>query len=263
VSEVKFALARLAHGGRELWLDGNSKITGPNGTFADPKPCSFSLVQVADCPHRTPTCQASCYVHGLEKHASEIHEKYRQNSVTLREILADNKERVRWSRILADWIEGHCAHARGGFRWHVSGDVFSIEHARWIALVAKGSPGVGQWIYTRSFPYLEPLLGIPNLTVNLSCDRDNYHRAWEVSQRYAQHELRLCYLSAEGEVPSSLVPGLDVVFPDYGLRGRDLSDPREAPWWQSLSRERRKMVCPVDFFGGSEKIRCGKCKKCL
>lgn len=247
--------------GRTLWFEGNSKVTAGNGSFDCPAANSFSLIHVADCPGSTPTCRASCYVHGLEEKEPEVHALYRANSVTIREILAEPFAALDWALLVAEYISNE---AREGFRWHVSGDIFSEQYARWIRDVCHYSIGVRHWIYTRSFDFAGVLFRTPNLALNLSCDRDNYERARFVRAAglLVGAKSRLCYLSAEGEVPETLPAG-SVIFPDYGLRGRDLERPTDAPWWQGLTPAQRKMVCSVDFFGPSRSNRCGPCKKCL
>ncbi len=201
-------------------------------------------------------------MHGLKANAPETHAKYEHNSRTIREILADDDwQLIRWHGMVANWITRN---ARAGFRWHVSGDIFSFEYAQWIAWVIQDSPTVNHWIYTRSFAHVAPLLGLPNLSLNFSCDVDNiasarFQRAAIVAS--GRPAPRLCYLTSDGNVPQ--LPAGSVIFPDYALRGRGLERPTDAPWWQGLSTRERKMTCPVDFFGASEAIRCGPCKKCL
>lgn len=265
-----FCSARLDGPGGYIFLDGNGKVTGGNGTFAAPRPNAFSIVQVEDCPFRTPTCEAACYVHGLESNAPNTHALYRHNSRMLRQLLANPVHRTVWAHLLADWITDNAA---AGFRWHVSGDITSELHAKWIAMVCDASPDVRHWIYTRSYPYIGPLLEVAgsNLALNLSCDRDNL---W-LARRFAdKNGLRLAYMVAgdeprwvdDGELRKVVAPELpegSVLFPDYALRGRDLDKPTDAPWWQSLTPAQRRQVCPVDFFGGSPSLRCGPCKKCL
>lgn len=261
-------------GGISLWVDGNGKITRGNGSYEAPRPNAFSLVQVEDCPGSTPTCRASCYVHNLEKHAADTHALYRQNSRAIREILV-GPDRGSWAVLLATWI---CDHAEHGFRWHVSGDIFSREYAEFIAVVVatceilrehEDKPHVPHWIYTRSFGFVDELVGLPSLALNLSCDPDNYDRAREIRETVLHlfgQSLRLCYLTLDGTVPADLPPG-SVIFPDYALRGARGATPAEnrasSPWWQSLAPEQRRMVCPVDFYGADEKRRCGPCMKCL
>jgi hypothetical protein len=250
-----FCMDKLEFNGQHLFFDGNQKITAANGTYEDPAPNAFSTVQVQDCPHRTPTCESTCYVHGLEKHANEIHQMYQHNSKTIREILS-GPDRFGWVKTFATWIEEN---AQGGFRWHVSGDVFSLDYANFIRDVCLASPNVSHWIYTRSFPFVSPLTEASNLIVNLSADQDNYTAARTTAKRFG---LRVCYLTIDGTVPDDLEED-DVIFPDYSLRGRDLDKPTEHTWWQGLPQVNRKMVCPVDFFGKSESIRCGVCVKCM
>ncbi|GMQ95058.1 MAG: hypothetical protein BMS9Abin13_168 [Patescibacteria group bacterium] len=239
-----------------FWLDGNGKITVGNGTFEKPAPNAFSLVQVEDCPFATPICKSVCYVHRLEEAEQEVHHAYRENSRAIREILKYPAHQCAAQQALAAWIRTHCKY---GFRWHVSGDIFSLQYARFIANVCNQAPHVLFWIYTRSFAYTEPLLEAPNLIVNLSADEDNLEKAYAYHRKYG---FRICYMTVSGALPNDLPEG-SVIFPSHELRGRDLSDPKQAPWWQSLTHHQRKMVCPPDFFGQSEKRRCGPCKKCL
>lgn len=260
---TKFALAKLdmtASDGSPFtfYFDGNGKITRENSSFDGPVPNAFSLVQVQDCPFATPLCKSVCYVHKLEKAEEEVHAAYKHNSVTIRKVL--ERKILFWDAVLAfsDWIQKHCPR---GFRWHVSGDIISEKHALFIGEVCKNTPSVPFWIYTRSFAYLQPFIHprLENLIINLSADKDNYQQALLMHRDFG---LRICYLTVAGEVPNDL-PDDSVIFPSYELRGRDLHSPKEAPWWKSLNPRQRKMVCPPDFFGQSEKLRCGPCKKCL
>ena len=271
--------------GTSLWLDGNQKITAGNGTYDEPMPNAFSLEAQAvhdvergseaesiHCPGSTPTCRKSCYVHRLEKHAKTTYELYRHNSHTIRRILADEFLTTKWVIALAKHISAYC---KGGFRWHVSGDVFSAKYAEFIERVCKRSFDVVHWIYTRSFApeILGPLYDVStanggNLALNLSCDKDNYNAAVLAADYFNhmshQRPLRLCYLveAADPVVPFDLGPD-DVIFPDYDLRPRSVEDPTAHPWWASLTLNQRKMVCPVDAFNKSETRRCGPCSRCL
>jgi hypothetical protein len=260
-----FCAARLDGPLTHLFVDGNQKITRGNGTYQDPKPNAFSLVQIADCPGSTEVCRASCYVHGLEQHAGDTHALYRHNSEAIRLILADNDAASAWATILADWIKHD---APGGFRWHVSGDVFSLAYAAWIADVCRASASVPHWIYTRSFSFLDPLVEVctqrgGNLALNLSADAANWSEAVAASGRY---NLRLCYLATGHPADDRNIDALaadEVIFPDYPLRPRQSDKPTSHPWWQELLPSRRKLVCPVDAFGKSESLRCGPCSRCL
>lgn len=256
VAETQFCLAKIEYNDQYLWIDGNQKITAGNGDYENPMPNAFSIVQIEDCPFSTPTCRSTCYVHNLGKFANPTHQKYRHNSETIREILSGPTDHyVSWGDVMANWISKN---AYGGFRWHVSGDVFSDLYARFIAEVCCRSGDVRHWIYTRSFPYVRLLAKANNLEINLSADKDNYDEAMKLNKKFGW---RICYLTIDGSLPEDLPKG-SVIFPDYSLRAKD-TPLKDHAWWNSLSKAYRKMVCPVDMFGKSTNVRCGVCKKCL
>jgi hypothetical protein len=259
--KTKFCDQALAVDYKQIWLDGNSKITMGNGTFDNPKPNSFSLPSISTCPGATKACLESCYVHGLEEAAPETHRRYRINEMVLHHVMEQilGKSSMRlFAKTLGQWIEKNC---QGGFRWHVSGDVFNHRYADLIRLVCHHSAGVEHVIYTRSFFAVPILHNTDNLVVNVSLDRDNLIEGMMVAD-----EFRCRPVVMVGEKDSNWFPHLPehaVILPNYELRGRDLEKPTSHPWWQSLTRQQRKQVCPADFFGQSEHVRCGPCKKCL
>lgn len=276
---TSFCSARLdGPGGLHLFLDGNGKITAENGTLAEPRPNAFSLAassganaSMEHCPGSTPTCRAACYVDGLAKAQPDLYAMYEHNSKEMQFVLLNGDLANEWVIVLADWIK---ANAAGGFRWHVSGDVFSLQYAQWIADVVRESAPVRHWIYTRSFQFLEPLVEVStlrggNLALNLSVDKDNFAegalRSFE-SASATNDVLRLCYLvTSETEILPAFAPG-DVIFPDYPLRlGAKTFE--ESSWWQKLLPEQRGLVCPVDARGKAETRRCGlganQCGRCL
>lgn len=249
--------------GLAFFLDGNSKITGDNGSFAKPTPNAFSLPAAAvegaysgHCPGSTPTCRASCYVRGLAKTAPDIYERYEANAIALKYVLRGGRTALHAAIVLAAWIRDNAA---GGFRWHVSGDVWDQTHAQWITDVCRLSKPVRHWIYTRTLEAVPILTEASNLAVNVSADADNFPEARAVAREYGA---RLCYMaSADGRVPP--LPDGSVIFPDYALRGRPFEAPLLAPWWLQRTARERALVCPADYFGQSEQHRCGPCRKCL
>lgn len=242
--------------GLTLYLDGNSKITAGNGTYDEPVPNALSLPHISTCPGATSECLATCYVYGLQKNAPDVYKKYCDNERIIHRVLMSPLAQEVAAISLAKWIEENCP---DGFRWHVSGDVMHDRYAHWIVNVARKSPGVRHWIYTRSLPFVHILVQAPNLGVNVSADAANYKDAYETARR---NGARICYLTRDGSIPEDLDEG-EVIFPDYDLRGRDMDKPTEHSWWQGLSQKHKKMVCPADFFSQSENIRCGPCDKCL
>ena len=271
---------QLTNDGRSLHLDGNQKISGWR-----PRANAFSLraqavtnrgcdAQISDppaahedCPGSTEACRASCYVGGLEKAQRAIYDLYDHNSRNIRDILAvGGGYAIDWADFLGGFIAKNCQDT--GFRWHVSGDVFSAKYARWIVEVCRASLNVEHWIYTRSFDYVADLIPVSstrtggNLSINISADRDNIDEALDTASK---HGLRVCYMATRAEDVhdlAHLIAG-DVIFPDYALRPKGLTDPMLHWWWKSLTVDQRKMVCPVDAFGKSESVRCGVCTKCM
>lgn len=259
---TEFALDYILVKSHPFWFDGNGKITLDGGTYQRPLPNAFSLVQIEDCPGSTITCRDSCYVHYLEKNTRYIHDKYKENSENIRIALTRFPNEL--ERAFAEWIKTNTPQ---GFRWHVSGDIFSRRYALFIKRVCQLTPKINHWIYTRSFTLVHHLVDTPNLVVNLSADFDNYWRAAELHEEFG---FRVCYLTVEGEVPEDLSKG-SVIFPAHELRGRDsgvgwsrgLPQPKDSPWWEGLTLDQQKMVCPPDIFGQSDRFRCGPCKKCI
>lgn len=242
----------------KLFVDGNSKITAEDGTYDEPVPNAFSLPHVSTCPGSTEDCRDGCYVHGLQEHAGETYAKYVQNERCIHMALMSHPTAHRAARALGKYISENCSR----FRWHVSGDVFSLRYALWITEVCSLSPDTKHWIYTRSLPLVRDLITAQNLEVNVSADSKN----WVDAKAHADaYDLRLCYFSRDGSFPEELRDRekSSVIFPDYNLRGRKLDDPTSAPWWQGIDQGARKMVCPADFFGQSQNMRCGPCKKCF
>jgi hypothetical protein len=240
-----------------LFLDGNSKITAGNGTYAAPKPNAFSLPAASVsgkpyCPGSTAVCRKSCYVHGLAKHDPGLYAKYKANAQALQTILDRPLSAFYESaRALGKWIS---AHASAGFRWHVSGDVHDAYHAAWIVEVCEAAQYTPFWIYTRTLDVVPALIRAQNLAVNISADAENYDRALGMRARYPE-SVRIAYLQAYEGTPPYLPAG-SIIFPDYPIRRSD-------PQWSAWTQAQRAMVCPTDFFGQSEAHRCGPCRKCL
>jgi len=255
-------------------FDGNSKITASNGTYSNPSCNSFSIHRVKDCPGSTKSCKQSCYVLGIKKNVNELYNLYSDNSDNIRKYFGDSKYDYDINNLIdkfSTWINNNC-HGKE-FRWHVSGDVFNLEYAKFITSVCKNSPSVRFWIYTRSFIFttdhnteyadesiVRHLTTAGNLVVNISADKDNYHIALPIANKYS---LRICYFVSDHDLIPADLPEGSVIFPDYNLRGRDMERPEDHPWWKQLSEKQKNMVCVVDFFGQSNLNRCGVCTKCL
>lgn len=255
-TETKFCSVEvpLKKKGLSLFVDGNSKVTAENGTMEDPVPNAFSLPHIATCPKSTSVCRETCYVNGLMKYSPETYSKYLENFRVIQEVLMSKQAAAEAAGVLAR----HIMSTVTSFRWHVSGDVFSERYAQWIVRTCVLAPEVNFWIYTRSTHLLPTLMTAKNLVINVSADKENAKKAIQAARDYG---LRVCYESTDGSFPE--LEQDDVVFPDYDFRGRKLDKPTDHPWFQSMNKDQRRLPCVADFWGQSEKTRCGPCNVCM
>lgn len=254
---TKFALERVNIADYEFWFDGNSKITAGDGNYAVPVANAFSLPHIASCPYATPVCMEHCYVGGLAKEEWNIYQAYLRNFREMERLLSETDGKDREAAAVA-----FGAHIKrfDYFRWHVSGDLFSEEYTEFVAL-ASYSAATSQWIYTRSFEFLDILAPSGDyLIINLSADKNNYKMARLYHEKFGH---RICYMTLDGKVPADL-PTDSVIFWKHPARGLVRPDSlQRSPEWMSLTTAQKKMICPPDFFGQSEKLRCGPCRKCM
>lgn len=82
------------------------------------------------------------------------------------------------------------------FRLHTSGDFFSVEYAEAWARVIRDFPQVRFWVYTRSHDMIDPLLGLDNITVFLSCDPSNFEKVQKIfNEKKEKHKnLGMAYM---------------------------------------------------------------------
>ena len=254
-TETKFCSVEVPlWNGLSLFVDGNSKVTAENGTMEEPVPNAFSLPHIATCPKSTSVCRETCYVNGLMKYSPDTYVRYLENLRVIQEVLMSSRSMDAASATLAQ----HISQTVTSFRWHVSGDVFSPRYAEWIVTTCNRAPNVKFWIYTRSTNLLDTLMFADNLVINVSADEKNAETAIPAAR---ERGLRVCYETIDGSFPE--LEQDDVVFPDYDFRGRKLDKPTDHPWFQSMSKDQRRLPCVADFWGQSEKTRCGPCNVCM
>lgn len=92
---------------------------------------------------------------------------------TVRLALSDSDYRAQWVAAFAALLDGE-----DFFRWHDSGDIWSVEHLRIIVEVCEATPKVSHWLPTREYhivqQYLATFGAFPsNLTVRLSAHMVN------------------------------------------------------------------------------------------
>lgn len=127
----------------------------------------------------------TCYVEKLAQIYPAFANRIKSNT---EQLVGKSKEEM--VQILEETISNFVKKSKDNlnFRLHTSGDFFSLEYAEAWAEVMKKFPDVRFWVYTRSFVasanYVSPLIGIPNLSLYLSCDPNNYDEAVKVFDNY-------------------------------------------------------------------------------
>jgi hypothetical protein len=206
---------------------------------------AFSLPAGKTCPFATPTCAAGCYAKKGRFRFTPVTEAYAQNLSALRRAAtAPNM-----AKLLIDAMGGHTFKK---FRIHVSGDFYSPTYTDAWRMACAKFPDREFWAYTRSTDtrVLDILASIPNMSMNLSCDRDNWMEMLALAPRYPA--FKLCYYSL-GEKPDDKLYDHDpelVVFVDHSVRGSKLF----------------RGNCPAELgHRGGIPIEgaCIKCQRCL
>lgn len=144
-----------------LVTKGNSKL-GP-GVYVT------SLTAGASCPGASSWCEALCYAKKGFFLMPTHQDKYAQQLMLLREDPGAYEAQLTWE----------VAKLRPGsvFRYHVSGDIDSVEHVGIIRRVTESRPDVVFYLYTRSYRVAvirraieKQLFQLPNLHVWGSTD---------------------------------------------------------------------------------------------
>ena len=175
------------------------------------------------CPFATETCAKGCYAKKGRMAFSNVQKAFHRNFTALLE--AGSPERMAELIIdLLGWMKFRV------FRIHVSGDFFSADYAEAWAMACAEFPDREFWAYTRSrdAQVLSILAGIPNLSIFLSADRDNWCSMLELSERFPS--FGLCYYTIGEDAPGALYergrlvpaghPAGLVVFVDHPMRGK-------------------------------------------
>lgn len=168
---------------------------------------TVGITPVAGCPDHTEACSKACYAkypwpnvaNLLARNLAAVQAATYEQLVTAYGLVVDGYV-IEHQR--------HHPHLPMVFRWFWSGDVLNEDNARAVAEVARTRAHVEQWIYTRSFRWLEHLTGIDNLAVYLSADEDNYLAA-ELAA--AEHGLPIAYMGEH--VPRRAMPLRPVLCP--------------------------------------------------
>lgn len=132
----------------------------------------------ASCPGQTSACGSVCYAGKLEKAFPSFGNVMLANWEAIRNAsFRDMRDSL--DALIKDFVRDcdrrKCARV---FRIHHDGDFFSRRYASAWASVIRNNPSVTFWAYTRSFlpgiNVVDILAELPNLTLYLSVDHDNY-----------------------------------------------------------------------------------------
>lgn len=146
------------------------------------------------CSSTTGDC-AGCYAAGMERYPG-VARMVAENLASVRTVAEHG------SMALGDWLAAlvECSvleqTALGvhvpTFRWHSDGDCGALVgtgldrriYPRAIRRAARQTPGVMHWIYTRELWAIPYLVGVPNLRVLISADRENLDGAAATAERW-------------------------------------------------------------------------------
>jgi hypothetical protein len=139
----------------------------------------------------------TCYVHKAFRNA-KVKEILEHNTKVLKE--ATRSEMTRMLVYEFNRFEVEEANAKSpsfNYRLHWAGDVFSMAYAEALAYAIGKAPKTQFWIYTRSFDFVEPLVGVPNLNTFLSLDPCNWLDGLMVHAKYQDQGLKVTYMNKE------------------------------------------------------------------
>lgn len=165
---------------------------GKNGKqVAYPKVAnSFGLPALASCPSATNWCRSVCYAFNLQRAWTSV-DNLVQHNLSILEECGSNVRKI--TELLTTMV--HSVNWRGTekvFRWHWNGDIFSRPYAHAIRNTVLATPDIQHWLYTRSFDFVDVLVGTPNLTVYISVDRFNQAKATKLFGQYPELMIAAC-----------------------------------------------------------------------
>jgi len=166
-------------------LTNNSKVR-----FFDNHDNTFSLSQGlpengGTCVNATEACLKVCYDATLRR----IYKHYRAKEDYNRDLV--------WEKPLQEQVEiignsvkkwyFNTGRAAPFFRIHTGGEFFNEEYASAWRAVIEETPEIHYWVYTRSLFAVPILLGLNNLTILLSCDKDNKEQVLATYESYKNY----------------------------------------------------------------------------
>jgi hypothetical protein len=151
---------------------------------------TFSLAQGlpengGTCVHATASCLKVCYDGNLRK----LYKNYAavEDYNTALVINASHKEQVEIIRNTVTKWRLNGSDKSPYFRIHTGGEFFNKSYTRAWAKVIESNHDVNFWAYTRSLFAVPLLADLSNLTLYLSCDKDNHAEVFGVYEKYKDY----------------------------------------------------------------------------
>jgi len=138
---------------------------------------TFGLPALVSCPGHTEWCAEACYalalqnfpgVRNLVQENWEIVSPHLNDTDTLHAMLS-----AMLSECSIEYVRAGIPQDEWVFRHFWDGDIPSAAFAQAIRRVAEDFPEFQFWLYTRTFKAVPLLMGVSNLAVYLSIDKDN------------------------------------------------------------------------------------------
>lgn len=143
------------------------------------------------CPGATSVCEKICYAGKLEKIFKGTRELLQHNWNAVQDKSVE--ELTAMLQFMIDDFKWECDkyNADKYFRIHWDGDFFSFEYTKaWLEVIIN-NPDVQFWVYTRVMSAAEILVGLKNLSLYFSADKDN-----DAEARYLVNlGVKIAYLS--------------------------------------------------------------------
>lgn len=234
---------------------GNSK-TGP----------AFSLPEGITCPGKTPICAAACYCkHGRMALPTSRDKRARNLKAWIEAVKSQQSgfdARILFGKRLAGVIKNADI---ATLRIHDAGDFMSNDYTRAWVIACSRTPWVTYWAYTRSYsidalkPALRELASLPNVSLWLSADLDNWAQA--LIEFKAGNYVGIAWLQSEGSediakvVQKTVGKNRFINFPQHKPFGRHAVD---------IDAELRN--CPAvtgQIKSDKKNPACLQCRLCL
>ncbi len=127
---------------------------------------NFSLTPVASCPSGVRCAKEGCYALRCYKQYPDVRLAWDKNMELV-------KNHVDWLvPDINNFLQNGPGKGLNKFRWHVAGDLMSVDQLAAINQIARDNPGVLFWLYTKNYDLVNGFSPASNLVIILSAWND-------------------------------------------------------------------------------------------